>query len=145
MGFSLDAQNNGIEIRSGNALLMEIKDDVSLIAGQNFQIRGAEATLAGNAVLLQALSNIQIASGDLFSIQSRSLQLDIVGKVIENFTGPKDNDIANGATRETTFSSSMSSGYVADKYKITLGSYRRIRKRKSFNHNDYWKSHLRNK
>lgn len=123
LGFSLDAQNNGIEIRSGNALLMEIKDDVSLSAGQNFQIRGAEVNMAGNAVLLQALSNIQIASGDLFSVQSRSLQIDVVGKVTENFTGPKDNDaVANGATRETTFSNSISSEYVADKYKITFGS-----------------------
>lgn len=70
-----------------------------------------------------AATSLDFQSGDGISHSSNTYVQSTTGKATFNYGGPKDQNPANGALRETQFTSSNPvPGFTVDKYRVAVGS-----------------------
>ena len=106
---------------SSPSLQLEGRDTVEVKSSQNVFVRSSFVQTTGGEIRQEALSTLDMQSGDRIGIQSKTLDVNVSGKVNENFSGPKDLLPTSGPLRETNFSTTIP-GLTVDKYNVSLGN-----------------------
>lgn len=105
----------------GSSLSLEGRNVVSIKGSQLIELSSSIYDARVSNYRINALSNVEIAGGDKVGVTAKTMDLNISGKVTENFSGPKDNLPTNGPQRETRITS-LIPGLTVDKYSVPLGS-----------------------
>lgn len=109
----------------GSSLSLEGRNVVSIKGSQLIELSSAVYDARVSNFRINALSNVEINGGDKVGINSKTLDMNISGKVTQNFSGPKDNLPTNGPQRETKITS-LIPGLTVDKYSVPLGNREEI-------------------
>lgn len=105
----------------GSSLSLEGRNVVSIKGSQLIELSSSVYDARVSNYRINALSNVEIVGGDKVGVNAKTLDLNISGKVTQNFSGPKDNLPTNGAQRETKITS-LIPGLTVDKYSVPLGN-----------------------
>lgn len=106
------------------ALTLESATSTLLKATRSIRVSANKVSFENiQTAAFQASTSLDFQSGDGISHSSNTYVQSTTGKSTFNYGGPKDQNPANGALRETQFTSSNPvPGFTVDKYRVAVGS-----------------------